>query len=48
MDEPPTSAKELWRCHRACGAEVLGAVDESGAGEERPLFLPTPPFMAMI
>jgi len=27
-------------------AEALGAVDDMGDGEELPLFLPTPPFMA--
>ena len=27
-------------------AEALGAVDDMGDGEERPLFLPTPSFMA--
>jgi len=30
---------------REAEAEALGAADEVGAGEERPLFLPTPPFM---
>ena len=30
---------------REAEAEALGAADELGAGEERPLFLPTPPFM---
>ena len=31
---------------REAEAEALGAVDELGAGEERPLFLPRPSFMA--
>ena len=31
---------------RRAEAEALGAEDETGAGEESPLFLPTPPFMA--
>jgi len=31
---------------REAEAEELGAVGEVGAGEELPLFLPTPPFMA--
>ena len=31
---------------RKAEAEALGAEDEVGAGEEPPLFLPTPSFMA--
>ena len=31
---------------REVEAEELGAVGELGAGEELPLFLPTPPFIA--
>ena len=31
---------------REAEAEALGAGDERGTGEELPLFLPTPPFMA--
>jgi len=31
---------------REAEAEALGAADELGAVEDRPLFLPTPPFMA--
>jgi len=36
---------ELEEERRAEG-EALGAEDETGAGEEPPLFLPTPSFMA--
>ena len=31
---------------REAEAEALGVVDEMGAGEDLPLFLPTPSFMA--
>ena len=33
---------------RRVEAEALGAVDNMGDGEELPLFLPTPSFMASI
>jgi len=35
-----------WEEERRAEAEVLGAEGETGAGEEPPLFLPTPSFMA--
>ena len=41
------SEQELWEREeeRRAEAEELGAVGELGAGEELPLFLPTPSFM---